>query len=377
MKKLAAFLFFVFPLFSFAQNLVFNSGFEEYEKCPDEISDLYRCKGWETPNHATTDYYNSCSNHFTSAVPFNFAGKQKPKEGKGYIGIVVDQKNIGYTELAQGKLIKPLKKGKYYKVSYYVSPGEISRYFTNELGVLFSRDSIFQDWYSFNVSGKYKKYLVKNMKMDMPDNLDKWYLVSGIYKARGGEKYLIIGNNRGSMFYSPIKKNKILKSRIRQRICYCYVDDVQVVEAKRKKDNEFSKEVYSSSSEIVTGTKFSLTFTNRVFQKNTSQLINYRYYSEQMRQDSGFIPHVAYLDYLSNTLRQNKSLVIQINVYPESSKIEKEEENLTLNRASKIVSYLRKKGGKKQQLRMKIIDSNTKSGHKNKEGLIEIEILSI
>jgi hypothetical protein len=45
---------------SFDNNLVNNSGFEAFVKCPDKPGQLYNTTNWYAPTTATPDYFNSC-----------------------------------------------------------------------------------------------------------------------------------------------------------------------------------------------------------------------------------------------------------------------------------------------------------------------------
>ena len=194
-----------------SQNLVLNPSFEEFESCPNSISQLTNCSSISTPNSATTDYYNSCSNNYSSSTPINAAGLQTPRTGNAYIGILTYQKNTHYTELVQCKLKEPLKANRYYKVSYYVSLSEISKFYHKSLGAYFSKDSLTSKHFDFRVQNK--KYLIKEMNTELLSNTDTWVLISSLYKAKGSEKFLILGN-----VYGPLWKGNFLPADVS---CVC------------------------------------------------------------------------------------------------------------------------------------------------------------
>src|SRR5690606_16450922 len=71
-------------------NLIIDPSFEEYSRCPANITQSHRSfilKFWNIPTRGTPDYYNKCSNKVTSSVPYNKMGYQEVRTGTGYIGI--------------------------------------------------------------------------------------------------------------------------------------------------------------------------------------------------------------------------------------------------------------------------------------------------
>ncbi len=96
---------------AFAQNLVPNPSFEEYEECPTEVGQVFNATGWYSALESP-DYFNACSssndvNTFAIDVPINHAGFQEPATGSAYIGLfsffIVDD----YREYVQCQLLEP------------------------------------------------------------------------------------------------------------------------------------------------------------------------------------------------------------------------------------------------------------------------------
>jgi outer membrane protein OmpA-like peptidoglycan-associated protein len=362
-------LFLVFTTMGlYSQNLVMNPSFEEFNDCPTSISQLQNCKYWSTPNAATTDFFHSCSNTFSSTQPINAIGVQKARTGNGYIGIITYQKNMAYTELAQCKLKEPLEANKYYKVSYYVSAAEATKYFSHAFGAYFSKDSVSQDFYHFQIENK--RYLIKDMNTQIINSTDKWVLISGIYKAKGGEEYLTIGNVYGYIWKGSLEKNKERKSYIREKVSYYYIDDVSVTQAKSKRDRNFDSEVVTSENEIEVGKEFIIANTENLFHKNSSEMLNLMAIIKQAQQDTGFVPEVAFLEYFANFMRQNPSVEIEVRVYSDS---ENNNQELATNRASQVVKYLKKKKVKKK--RMTAVGVLLNEENMNEAGMVEIKII--
>src|SRR4051812_34171298 len=74
---------------SFSQDLVANSGFEIYEKCPGDFSQAsseFKVDQWQSASAGTPDYFNSCSVG-NADVPHNWAGVSDAYAGQAYTGI--------------------------------------------------------------------------------------------------------------------------------------------------------------------------------------------------------------------------------------------------------------------------------------------------
>src|SRR5687768_16803403 len=70
----------------FGQNLVPNPSFEDYDTCPEFLSQINYAIGWGS-SRQTPEYYNSCAIPFTVAsVPHNYFGSQYPASGNAYAG---------------------------------------------------------------------------------------------------------------------------------------------------------------------------------------------------------------------------------------------------------------------------------------------------
>lgn len=350
---------------NYTQNLVLNPSFEEYIECPTSISQLSKCKHWSIPTIATTDYFHSCSNIFSSTQPINAIGVQKARTGDGYIGIIAYQKKTAYRELAQCRLASPLKANRYYKVSYYVSAAEASKYFTHSFGVYFSKDSISQPSFHFRI--KDKRFLIKGMNKEIITNKDEWILISGIYKAKGGENYIIIGNVNTHLSQGKIETNRENKIYLKEKVSYYYIDDVSVILADNKRDTTFDKEAIISNNEIEIGKSLVISNTNNLFHNNSSDFLDIKTIVKNMKHDENFVAGVGVLNYFSNFMKQNPSTHIEVRVYKNS---EDEPNELTKERTLQIIKYLKKRKVNKKQM----IPVNEVLYNKNKTGLVEVRI---
>ncbi|MEI7979916.1 MAG: gliding motility-associated C-terminal domain-containing protein [Bacteroidota bacterium] len=207
-----------------AQNLIADSSFENYTDCPENISQLKNLKFWmQVVNHGgSADFFHKCA--FESplvSIPQNYFGYENPASGDGYVGIIISTKQLdNYREYIQTQLMDTLAKGRTYKVSFKYSLGDKSSIIINSVGIFFSNDLI-----SFD-----KPNLAQNIKVIPQLNLNKeldrtqgWEEVSFNYTAKGGEKYLILGNFLND--FEIIKKN--LTNNFLP-LSYLYIDDVCV-----------------------------------------------------------------------------------------------------------------------------------------------------
>lgn len=199
LKLIKSFLIVLMALWSLSarsQNLVANPGFEDYYDCPWTTTQINECKGVFNPvdfiaSPSTSDYFNSCAPSSSIAtVPLNSFGYQMPFEGNGYIGLGVY--SSGFTEAAQIKLSQSLETGKRYKFTFYVS---LTNVFTilqsfDGFSLKFCNDSIiYPDGYLFN----YFNVDWRNSAYNFLTDTLKWMKLSGIYEAKGGEQWVIIG----------------------------------------------------------------------------------------------------------------------------------------------------------------------------------------
>lgn len=244
-----------------AQNLVPNPGFEEYTRCPNGISEIAfspgydsfpTVKAWINPLYETTpDYFNECAPEGSHVrLPNTLIGYQYARTGKGCAGIVFDvtgekhgdymvhtDTGMKYKELIECRLLQPLKAGKEYKVTFYVSftfnsgtakePSPFHAASTDELGACFS-ESIITDPDSYSLS---LPYHIKTTKGTFLNNTTEWMKISGTYMATGNEQYMLIGKFKKNApdtlhieYYSPSDPIPPIYST------YYFIDDVSVEE---------------------------------------------------------------------------------------------------------------------------------------------------
>jgi len=173
-------------------NLIPNPSFEAFQHCPVSFTPKGKIElvhNWKQPTTGTVDYYNSCSK--SVGVPSNIFGWQMAAEGEGYLGIVTySPTKRNYREYIQAELTQSLVANKLYCVEFYVSQADYSNYLCDGIGLYFSKT---------RVTSQDDKVLPMPAQLSNPighvlHHSKNWILISNVFKATGGEKFITIGN---------------------------------------------------------------------------------------------------------------------------------------------------------------------------------------
>ncbi len=217
------------------QNLVPNHNFEQAWTCPqyftiEPVKKLL--PHWNNPTKGTPDYFHVCSDSI-AGIPDNFAGSMYPFAGRAYVGLILREafdsthKNVfGISrEYIQAELIKPLVKNKKYCVSLYYANASKSVYTIDALGIALTRQSI-----NTRDAGKILQVpQIINRPGHIMQNKTGWQELCGVYRARGNERYLTIGNffdNEQTRFVK--NTDEFVDSSF--IYAYYYIDDVRLFE---------------------------------------------------------------------------------------------------------------------------------------------------
>lgn len=210
------------------QNLVPNGSFEDTVHCPI-LGDLYNAKYFSNPTDASPDYFNICAPAMNNtSVPVNIGGYQVPRSGNGYGGIIAYGFGTNYREYIQTLLVNTLLKDKIYAIEYYTCLGNLASVACNNLGVLFSQTSI-----SISTVNSIHSAYALSTKDIITDTLN-WIKIRFLYKAKGNENYLIIGN------FKDDNLTDTLTSYVGGNDVYYYIDDISVTEINFEIPNVFT-----------------------------------------------------------------------------------------------------------------------------------------
>lgn len=209
------------------QNMVDNGDFDQTLGKLRRLGQIDQAQGWISPTGVSADLFSKDAKMPEVLAPDNSYGKEEPKSGNGYAGIKVysynDKEKRTYITT---RLNTPMKKGMRYKVQFYASLAEMSKYSANRLGAHFSKKEIST---KEKVPALIDETHVEHPNKEKFTGLYGWDLVCGEYVASGGEKYLTIGNftPNNDVDYERNKTPRDVKG-IAIIAAYYYIDDISV-----------------------------------------------------------------------------------------------------------------------------------------------------
>lgn len=231
MKNLVFILLLFFLPIVRSQNLITNPSFEDIDSCygqPAGIGfDVFEwsgCVGWSCPTNASSDLW--CENPLFGTLTPPFipgVGYQVPLTGNNYAGFLsFELTNQNYREYVQNKLISPLEVNQYYQFSFYISTNEDSINYSSCIQAYFSLNPTFSSsYYSLPLNPQWKN----NSQNYIIDTLN-WYLVTGVFKANGGENFVTIGCFDDSTNMIMFDKDPNTTSDL-----YYFIDDISLIKA--------------------------------------------------------------------------------------------------------------------------------------------------
>ncbi len=231
--------------FAQAQNLVPNPSFELYNACPTELKKgNHYLKNWTQPTDGTIDYYNRCSQ--SCGVPLNPMGHQDPKSGDGYIGLMLyNDKNRGYIQV---ELKEPLVALTNYTVEFSVCLSEKSKYAIGNIATYFTvqkivskTENVFETYEYIKSNGDLGlstglcKPQFKNGTSNFISDYSYWTTITGTFRAKGGERYLTIGNfatTEGTPALEATAPPNFKQAK--KEYSYYFMDDIGVYQTGKK-----------------------------------------------------------------------------------------------------------------------------------------------
>ena len=353
-------IFFIYVVFfSYniqAQNLVPNPSFENYNMCPESCSGMAHVKDWQLSKYFSSDYFNRCVNRIPKehrslnmAVPVNVFGYQEPRTGNAYAGVIYSREAI------QTKLIEPLIKDSIYYVSFFVNLADSSTYAVWKIGAFITNAAIVTEYHNYKKIFKCKPQILNDKNNYITDK-ENWTEISGKYKAKGGEQYLLISSfcyNDQPVGIKILVPNKKLKR-------HYYIDDVSVtkVNCQNVSDNNILKAKLEQGKTIL--------LSNIFFKTNKSELL-----------PKSFVE----LNKLLKIMNDNTNIAIEIIGHTDNVGAEKYNLKLSEARAKSVADYLINKGIKRKRIKYKgygsshpITDNNSEQG-RMKNRRVEFKIL--
>jgi len=343
--KIAGLFFFLFSIPAVSQNLIINPSFEDHNVCERNV----KCspKGWYSTLHSSVTSYTSTKNAHS---------------GKWVLGVYLLDSKSDKRSYVQTPLKCELKEGEPYFFEMYI---KARKYASNIIGVYFSPVVIDTNT---RKALNFRAQIKTPEKEMLYDKREDWIKVEGTYTAKGGERFLVIGN------FEEGQENKLKKigKKMKGPKSFYYIDDVSLTSLnnlplcdadsfisqlyldslrhpyspfifnKQKIVGYKEKEVSSSldsSSAIDINSKYDIgqTFVlkNVLFETAKSRLLP--------------ASHLE-LDKLINLLKKYPAMIIEISGHTDNMGTVEYNLQLSKDRAQSVVDYLIKAGIKKERL---------------------------
>lgn len=186
---------------SISQNLVRNPSFENYISCPIDGKFNGRIQDWvEFLPLNSAHYFNSCSSTQDN-VPQNNFGFQTARTGNAYVCITTYYFDYSpdWRSYIQNYLLSKLKKDSIYCISYYVSLCDSggSALSIGPNGAIQNIDAYLSDTivtWNNGLGIRLNNITPQIKSKQLLTDTENWTQISGLYKAKGNEQYIIIGN---------------------------------------------------------------------------------------------------------------------------------------------------------------------------------------
>ena len=234
MKLTYFFITFFISLFSYCQdnNFIENGSFESTKGKLKGLGGIEVAEGWFSPTSSKADIFSNDNKIPDISTTGNKFGKEEPKNGNKYAGIV----SFSYGDKVQRTYISkemkyPMQKGVKYCVSMYVSLAELSKYASNQLAFQFTNKALQQEKGAIigpsHVLHPQKKVVSLTYG---------WEKICGTYIAEGGEKFVTIGNFTNNEGTKNDKTDKTTFKGTPLIAAYYYIDQVEVTSSNQKQN---------------------------------------------------------------------------------------------------------------------------------------------
>ena len=253
----------------------------------------------------------------------------KAKDGVAYVGVRIYS---DYREFIQVKLTQKLTEGQRYYFEMWVSWSDHSNYYAKELGASFYRKkpAYTSNFYIFSKRPQIEEKNDKGIAQDST----QWHKISGTYRAKGGERYLSIGNFSTTHFKDRLKKKNWWSLNFWHHEAYYFVDKVSLV---RLEDYEPEKDSILVGN--IPDTAIVLVNENYIYsiEKDSTLIIkNLQFASAENR----LLPR-SYkdLELILEYLNENNTKKIQIIGHTDDIGTEKANQKLSEKRAKTVYDY--------------------------------------
>lgn len=323
---------------AYSQNLVLNPSFEDFKgKKKEKLTEIDQLSFCYNPSKGTPDLFNTLMKSQLCKAPNTIIGYQKPHSGDVFVGIVVGNylKNDGfnrYREYISLELKEPLQQNQAYCIEMYISLANNHNYASDGIGFYLSSEN----FYSYS-----EGLLLKNFSVIKPNKYNisntiitdtaNWVRICDTVRAKGGEKFLIIGNFKNDDSTQFVKIHRKTNSYFDARRSYYYIDDVSVTASNGSECNcNKPASVVARVADTVQTIKENraIVMEQVYFETNKYELLPKSY---------------QYLDSLCLLLSKTTNQ-IEISGHTDNAGEEKDNQVLSENRAKAVMAYMVSKG---------------------------------
>jgi OmpA-OmpF porin, OOP family len=328
-------------------NLVPNPSFEILSAKPKKIGEIDKATPWISPTSGTAEIFWLGSKSEDLKVPNSSIGFQHPRSGNNYAGMILyDKKNPNLREYIQVELTDGLEKGKVYCVEFYVSIADLSKHSIDLVGAHLSKKKVTAN----NMEPINVVPHVQNKQGKQLNNQIDWEIICGEYKAKGGEKFLTIGNfnDDSKLQVGKMKKPKNVTGS-QNEYGYYFIDDVSVI----LQDNDYKCDCLRKIQGTTAPMKF---IYSKVSGENEEELNpkeaieSKRIYFEEGKAAiaPGFLTDIGLIvKYLS----ENPGLELQVIGYADEREL-KANSLLNEERAQMVIDLLEKQGIRADRIKL-------------------------
>ena len=215
-----------------AESLVKNPSFEGTKGKLKRLKQINKAVDWLSATELRADLFSGKKEGLPISVPENVYGKEEASDGINYAGVVMYSFNNRESRTyISNELSQRLKKDVRYCIRFNVSLADLSKYAVNNLGAYLSKKDLYKEGKHNIVLSKQKEIdnIIKISNNKIFEKRYSWETVCGDYIAKGGEKFITIGNFDENIDtkYKKLKKKKDFRgSQIKN--AYYYIDEVSV-----------------------------------------------------------------------------------------------------------------------------------------------------
>jgi len=237
---LYTFVFLITPMLYVGQNnLVMNPSFEEFNSpcsfMPGGIKNQISYN-WSSPDALDPDYFHECNNLGLTGVPQNDVGYEFAKTGQAFAGFAAyyywPTPSDYISEFAQGTLSQTLQKDTTYCISFWISHADSGWLYLNSrnIGIWFID---YKSGYPPTVTLIDSLPFIQNEVVFVADtfildNDSGWTELKTTYKAKGVEKYFIIGAFTPKSLVELLSKENGTQYPDYKNTAYYYLDEVSI-----------------------------------------------------------------------------------------------------------------------------------------------------